>query len=68
VANKWLAVEKGDGQIDRILNVSGPEVPVMKRFKQSKENSLRQNHLWMSAFMRPAKSRFTRYKMHVGHY
>ena len=61
VANKWLAVEKGDGQIDRILMVSGPEVPIKRKFHQSKENALKQSHLWMSPFMRPPRSRFTRY-------
>ena len=60
VANKWLAVEKSDGQIDRILSVSGPNVPIKRRFHQSKENHMRQSHLWLSAFMRPPKSRFTR--------
>ena len=54
-------MEKGDGQIDRILTVSGPEVPIRRKFHQSKENALKQSHIWMSPFMRPPRSRFTRY-------
>ncbi len=62
LCEKWLAVEKSDGKIDRILPIA---TDVQKRDfnymaqKQIKQ-SVRDGHLWLSIFTRPTQSSFTR--------
>lgn len=62
ICNKWLAVEKGDGVIDRLLPVAGlgEATEFSHLFHQKSQKSLKDGHLWFSVFMRPPTSRFTR--------
>ncbi|KAF0300768.1 Polycystic kidney disease protein 1-like 2 [Amphibalanus amphitrite] len=62
IANKWFAVEEGDGQIDRLLAVAGREqmLQFQHLFNTSSRKNLSDGHLWFSVFMRPPRSRFTR--------
>jgi polycystin 1L2 len=62
VCNKWLAVEKDDGQIDRLLPVACKNdlISYKHLFKQSVKKKFTDNHLWFSIFSRPSKSSFTR--------
>ncbi|XP_068225345.1 uncharacterized protein [Palaemon carinicauda] len=62
ICNTWLAVEEGDGLIDRLIPVAGDE---QKRdrahvFSKTVEKNLSDDHLWFSVVLRPARSRFTR--------
>ena len=62
LCNDWLAVEKGDGRIDRCLFVATERQKTDLKFliqKQSKEH-LKDNHLWFSILARPIQSSFTR--------
>ena len=63
LCQKWLAVEKEDGLIDRILPVAGDkqksEIAFLAR-KQAKQN-MSDNHLWFSIFARPTQSTFSRF-------
>ena len=62
LCQNWLAVEKSDGLIDRVLFVSGEaqktEIIYLMQ-KQAKQN-LSDGHLWISIFARPVHSSFTR--------
>ncbi len=62
ICQKWLAVEKGDGKIERQLFVASEWQK--KELKYLLENQSRHylmdNHLWMSVFYRPIQSSFTR--------
>ncbi|XP_023332927.1 uncharacterized protein LOC111704811 [Eurytemora carolleeae] len=57
--DRWLAIEKDDGEIERIIPLAGDGSPLKSTFQQSKENNLKQNHLWLASFFRPPRSRFT---------
>lgn len=62
LCQQWLAVEKGDGLIDRVLPVAGDKQKTEIAYlaeKQAKQN-LSDGHLWFSIFVRPAQSSFTR--------
>ena len=58
--DRWLAVEYHDGEVDRTIPVVEGELPLRRRFYQTRENNLKQNHLWISVFSRPPRSRYTR--------
>lgn len=62
ICNKWLAVEKEDGVIDRLLPVAGRDeaTEFSHLFKQTTQKHMADGHLWFSVFMRPPRSRFTR--------
>lgn len=62
ICNKWLAVEKDDGLIDRLLPVAGKDeaTEFSHLFHQTTQKNLADGHLWFSIFMRPPRSRFTR--------
>ncbi|KAK8392418.1 hypothetical protein O3P69_014648 [Scylla paramamosain] len=62
IANDWLAVEYGDGQIDRLLSVAGSEERKAFKhlFRNTSNKELSDGHLWFSVFLRPYRSRFTR--------
>ena len=62
ICNKWLAVEKDDGLIDRLLPVAGRDeaTEFSHLFHQTTQKNLADGHLWFSIFMRPPRSRFTR--------
>ena len=61
---KWLAVEREDGQIDRVLPVAGDvqkkEIKALAE-KQAK-NKISDGHLWFSVIAKPAHSPFTRFE------
>jgi hypothetical protein len=62
ICEKWFALEKGDGLIDRILTVSTEKEKKNPRYlikKQTKFN-LKDGHLWYSLFARPIQTSFTR--------
>lgn len=58
----WLAVEKNDGRIERLLPIAGDEDKLKFSYLLSKKayHSLSEGHLWFSIFSRPASNRFTR--------
>ena len=58
--DRWLAVEYSDGEVDRTIPVVEGELPLRRRFYQTRENNLKQNHVWFSIFNRPPRSRYTR--------
>ena len=62
ICNKWLAVERGDGSVDRLLPVAGlgEATEFSHLFQQKTQKNLKDGHLWFSVFMRPPQSRFTR--------
>ena len=47
-------------QVDRTIPVVEGELPLRRRFYQTRENNLKQNHLWISVFSRSPRSRYTR--------
>jgi polycystin 1L2 len=57
----WLAVEKGDGRLERDLFVTSDELSNRKlKYFKNAENSLLNLHLWLSVFYKPVQSTFTR--------
>ena len=62
ICQKWIAVEKDDGLIDRILPVVGEAQKTEFSYLLSKEatKNMSDGHLWFSIFARPAQSSFTR--------
>ncbi|XP_054724298.1 location of vulva defective 1-like [Uloborus diversus] len=62
IVDRWLAVEEGDGLIDHLIPVAGKEQTTQfsHLFPNASRRNLSDNHLWLSVFMRPARSRFTR--------
>ena len=62
ISNKWFAVEKSDGLVDRLLPVAGVDEATQfsHLFHQKSSKNLKDGHLWFSVFMRPPASRFTR--------
>ncbi|WAQ97034.1 PK1L2-like protein, partial [Mya arenaria] len=62
IANKWFAVEEDDGQVDRVIPVSGRAqmTEFSHLFQQQTAKNLSDGHLWFSVVARPPQSRFTR--------
>ncbi|XP_036357895.1 polycystin-1-like isoform X2 [Octopus sinensis] len=62
IANKWLAVEEDDGQVDRIIPVAGKEqlLNFSHMFAKRAQKNLGDGHLWFSVIGRPPGSPFTR--------
>ena len=62
ICESWLAVEEGDGTVDRLIPVAGHEemTSFNHLFYSTTQKNLADGHLWFSIFMRPARSRFTR--------
>ncbi|KAG1677778.1 Polycystic kidney disease protein 1-like 2 [Nymphon striatum] len=62
IAHKWFGVEYDDGAIDRMLPVSGKDevANFSHLFSTTSNRNLRDGHLWLSIFLRPPRSRFTR--------
>lgn len=62
VCDQWLAVEEGNGAVDRRLKLATKEE--LTKFNILFVNATRKNlldgHLWLSVFTRPPKSTFTR--------
>jgi hypothetical protein len=62
ICEKWLAVEKGDGAIERVLPVCGQKQKTELRYLIQRQTKYKfsDEHLWFSVFARPAQSSFTR--------
>jgi polycystin 1L2 len=62
ICKRWLAVEKDDGLIDRVLAVAGEAQKTEFGYLLSKEatKNMSDGHLWFSIFARPAQSAFSR--------
>ena len=62
ICEGWLAVEEGDGTVDRLIPVAGHEemTSFNHLFYSTTQKNLADGHLWFSVFIRPARSRFTR--------
>jgi len=62
ICQKWLAVEKGDGKLERELFVASEwqKKEIRYLMKKQSRHYLMDNHLWMSVFYRPVQSSFTR--------
>lgn len=62
VCDTWLATDKGDGSIQRLLPVTPPEevAQFMRLFKFGSKKELSDEHLWVSLVSRPTWSNFTR--------
>ncbi len=62
LCQNWLAVEKDDGLIDRVLFVACEKEKTQIKYlikKHAKQN-MSDRHLWFSIFARPVHSSFTR--------
>ena len=62
ICQRWLAVEKDDGVLERLLPVAGDKQNTELAYlleKQTKSN-LSDGHLWFSILARPVQSSFTR--------
>ncbi|XP_070557234.1 uncharacterized protein [Ptychodera flava] len=62
VCDEWLAVDKADGKIDRLLSIA-PMTSLTNfstLFGWRRQKSLTDDHLWFSVFLRPNWSEFTR--------
>lgn len=62
ICENWLALDHGDGMIDRMLPVTGDKQKTDVKFlieKQTKEK-MSDSHLWFSVVARPPLSTFTR--------
>jgi hypothetical protein len=62
ICDNWLAVEKGDGLVDRVVSLaSSKELKSFSHlFSQSVKKKFSDGHLWFSVFSRPVRSNFTR--------
>nr|CDS18442.1 Polycystic kidney disease protein [Echinococcus granulosus] len=62
IVEKWLAVEEGDGLVDRVIPVAGAldRLRLYYVFSHKVKSDASDKHLWASVFTRPAHSRFTR--------
>ncbi|UJR27333.1 hypothetical protein I4U23_008626 [Adineta vaga] len=62
ICQQWLAVEKDEGVIDRLIPVAGEEQKTEFAYLLSKKtyHSMSDGHLWFSVFSRPPSVRFTR--------
>lgn len=62
VCDRWLALEKGDGSVSRVLQVSDAKeltsFGILFRTKTSKD--IFDGHLWISVVAKPSNSEFTR--------
>ncbi len=63
LCQKWLAVEKGDGQLERNLFVASDwqKKEIKYLFEKQARHYIMDNHLWFSVFYRPIQSSFTRF-------
>ncbi|XP_021376367.1 uncharacterized protein LOC110465104 isoform X2 [Mizuhopecten yessoensis] len=62
LCDKWLAAERDDGMVERLLPVCGRDnlLTFDKLFSQHARFNLTENHLWLSMIMRPEQSSFSR--------
>ena len=62
LCERWLAVEKNDGEIERFLPISTEvqKTQVTRLIKKESKEKFKDSHLWLSIFIRPKQSTFTR--------
>jgi polycystin 1L2 len=62
ICEQWLAVEKEDGMVERVINTAGHQEKneLMYLFKKKSQAKLSDSHLWISVFTRPVQSAFSR--------
>lgn len=62
ISDQWLAVDFGDGQIERLLPAASREelVNFQYLFYSSTKKDMTDGYLWFSLVSRPTRSRFTR--------
>ena len=62
ICQRWFAVEKDDGKIERVLPVAGVMEKSEFSYLLSKKayHSVSDGHLWFSIFSRPPSNKFTR--------
>lgn len=62
ISNSWLALEKGEGRIDKILTpISRREMKTFKHSLNSRgSKSFSEGHLWLSVVTKPPRNKFTR--------
>ncbi len=62
ICNKWLAVDKNDGLIERIIPVCGDKQKkdLFYLLKNETTKLMNDGHLWLSIFTRPPYSAFSR--------
>ena len=62
INDNMIAVEAGNGSLERVLPVAGPEdmITFNHLFFSTSQKNISDNHIWFSVFIRPPKSRFTR--------
>lgn len=62
ICQDWLAVDKSDFSVDRMLPVSGDKQKAEFKYLLEKQaiQNLSDNHLWFSVLARPVQSAFTR--------
>ena len=62
IAQRWFAVEKDDGKIERVLPVADVMEKSEFSYLLSKQayHSISDGHLWFSIFSRPPSNKFTR--------
>ncbi len=63
ICEKWLAVDRDDGQLIRTLSACGEKQKREFRYLLTKQSQqkLADSHLWYSIFARPVQSSFTRF-------
>lgn len=62
ICEKWFALDKDDGKINRFLSVSTEEQKKQLKYLLAKQtkSKFRDEHLWFSIFSRQVRSSFTR--------
>jgi polycystin 1L2 len=62
ICDKWLAVDKSDGKIERLISAAGQKQKKEIKYliKSETKEKLSDNHLWLSIFFRPTLSSFNR--------
>jgi polycystin 1L2 len=62
LCNKWLAVDKDDGRVDRLLFVANNSQKNELKYLLAKntKSKLKDGHLWFSVLTRPVQSSFSR--------
>lgn len=62
LVNDWLAVDEGDGVVDREVSVASPQdlTAFSNLFTSNSKKNFTDGHLWVSVFVRPYQSTYTR--------
>ncbi|XP_061167318.1 uncharacterized protein LOC133176177 [Saccostrea echinata] len=62
LCERWLAIDHDDGAVECAIPVCGQEslLSFNNLFSQHAQKSITENHLWLSIFIRPERSNFTR--------